>query len=166
MSGCPGESAFHRINAFQDAEIEPRPSAQCQQRRHPRLIGPNADAIAGDARLRDLEQGADANGLVGQSFNGEILAKLSVNEVGPIQPLLPMAIGFDLVDEDSSLLTSVAAETGLAVSVQIQPADPAPPWTGFFQIAVRTVRPFHTKWRGSPTFTDSSRAIRAFAVSL
>jgi hypothetical protein len=31
---------------------------------------------------------------------------------------------------------------------------------------VRTVRPFHTKWRGSPTFTDSSRAIRAFAVSL
>jgi hypothetical protein len=39
----------------QDAEIEPRQSAGRQQCRHSRLIRPNADAIAGDARLGDLE---------------------------------------------------------------------------------------------------------------
>src|SRR5262249_16489416 len=33
------------------------------------------------------------------------------------------------------------------------------PCTGFFQIAVCTVRPFHSISRGSPTFTDSSRAM-------
>jgi len=60
----------------QDAEIEPRPSAGRQQRRHPGLVRPNADAIAGNARLRDLEQGAadlktiaNANSIVRQSFD-------------------------------------------------------------------------------------------------
>ena len=117
---------------LQDAEIKPRPSAGCQQCRHPRLVGPNADAITGDAGLSDFEQGAadlitiaDANGIVGQSFDRKILAELSVDEVGPLQLLLPVANRFDLVDEDGSLLTAVAGEVALTVSVQIQPADPA-----------------------------------------
>src|SRR5262245_42530594 len=83
----------------QDAEVEPRPSTGCQQRRHPGLVHPNADAIAGNARLSDLEQsaadliaGTDANSVVGQSFDREILAELSVDEVGPLQLLLPIAI--------------------------------------------------------------------------
>src|SRR3984885_11071575 len=33
------------------------------------------------------------------------------------------------------------------------------PLTGHFQIAVCTMRPFHSMLRGSPTFTDSSRAM-------
>ena len=116
---------------LQDAEVEPRPSAGCQQCRHPRLVHPNANAIAGNARLSDLEQCAadlitvaDANGIVGQSFDREVLAELSVDEVGPLQLLLPVAIRFDLVDEGGSLLTPVAAQVALTVSVQIQPADP------------------------------------------
>jgi hypothetical protein len=123
----------------QDAEIEPRPSAGCQQRRHPRLVGPNADAIAGDAGLRDLEQGAadlktiaDANGIVRQSFNRKILAELSIDEVGSVQLFPPVAIGFDLIDEGGSLFAAVATQIGLAVSFQIQPADPAPAEHGIF----------------------------------
>jgi hypothetical protein len=38
--------------------------------------------------------------------------------------LLPMAIRFDLVDEDGALLTAVPGQVALAISVQIQPADP------------------------------------------
>jgi hypothetical protein len=82
--------------------------------------------------LRDLEQGAadlktiaNANGIVGQPFNGEVLAELSVNEVGPLQLLRPVAIGFELVNEDGSLLTPMAAEICLTISVQIQPSHPA-----------------------------------------
>src|SRR5262249_40641813 len=113
----------------QDAEVEPRPSAGCQQSRHPGLVHPNADAIAGDARLGDLEQRAadlipvaDADGIILQSFDREVLAELSMDEVGPLQLLLPVAIRFDLVDEDGALFTAVPGEIALAVSIQIQPA--------------------------------------------
>src|SRR6266478_4396999 len=116
---------------LQHSQVEPRPSARCQQCRHPGLVHPNSYAIAGNARLRDLEQGtadlitvADAHGIVGQSFDGEVLAELSVGEVAPSQVLLPVTIGFDLVDEDGALFTSVPGHVTLTVSVQIQPADP------------------------------------------
>ena len=115
---------------LQYAEVEAGPSAGCQQCRHPGLVHPNADAIAGDARLSDLEQCAadlitvtDVNGIVRQSFDREVLAELSVDKVGPLELVLPVAIRFDLVDEDGSLLTPVAGQVALAVSVQIQPAD-------------------------------------------
>src|SRR5215467_3380025 len=81
----------------QDAEVESRPSAGCQQCRHPRLIHPNADAIAGHTRLSDLEHRAanlvavaDAHSIVGQSFDREVLAELAMDEIGPLQLLLPI----------------------------------------------------------------------------
>src|SRR6516162_6916168 len=116
---------------LQDAEVESRPSAGRQQRRHPGLVHPNADAIARHARCSDLEQCsadsitvADTNGIVRQSLDREVLAELSVDEVGPLQLLLPVAIRFDLVDEDGLLLTPVADQVALTVAFQIQPADP------------------------------------------
>src|SRR5215471_11957426 len=90
---------------LQNAEIESRPSPGCQQCRHPGLVHPNADAIAGNPRLSDLEHRAadlitiaDAYGIVGQTFDGEVLAELAVDETGPLQLLLPKTIRFDLVD--------------------------------------------------------------------
>src|SRR5262245_25340482 len=116
---------------LQDAEVEPRPSAGCQQGWHTGLVHPNADAIAGHARLSDLEERAadlitiaDAHGIVRQSFDREVLAELSVSEVAPLQLLLPIAIRFDLVDKDRALLTPVPGQVALTVSVEIQPADP------------------------------------------
>src|SRR4029077_10182311 len=115
----------------EDTEVEPRPAAGCQQCRHPWLVPSNADAIAGNARLSDLEQCAadliavtDAPGIVGQSLDREVLTELSVDEIGPLQLLLPVVIRFDLVDEDGSLLTPVAVQGALTVSVQIQSSDP------------------------------------------
>lgn len=116
---------------LQNAEVETRPSAGRQQCRHPGLAHADADAIAGHARLSHLEERgtdpvavADAHGIVGQSFEREVLAELSVDEVGPIQLVLPVAIRFDLVDEDGSLFTPVPGQVALTVSLEVQPADP------------------------------------------
>src|SRR4029077_18502959 len=74
----------------------------------------------------DLKAIADANGIVEQSFDRKILAELSVDEVGSVQLFLPVAIGFDLVDEHGSLLAAVPAQIAFTISIQVQPADPAP----------------------------------------
>jgi hypothetical protein len=65
----------------------------------------------------------DAHRIVGQSFDGEVLAELSEDEVGPLQLFLPMTIRLDLVDEDSPLFASMSAQVTLTVSLQIQPGD-------------------------------------------
>src|SRR4029077_15810132 len=85
----------------QDPKVESRSSAGCQQSRHPGLVHPNADAIASNARLSDLEQRAadlitvaNAHRIIGQSFDREVLTELSMNEVGPLQLLLPITIRF------------------------------------------------------------------------
>jgi hypothetical protein len=70
---------------------------------------------------------ADADHVVGQSFDREILAELSMDEVGPLQLVLPITIRFDLVGKHGALLASVAGEVALTISVQIQPADPTTP---------------------------------------
>jgi hypothetical protein len=109
---------------LQDAEVEARPSARCQQCWHPGLIHPNADAIAGNARLSDLEQRAaylitiaDAHSIVEQSFDREVLAELSGDKVAPLQLPLPIGIRFDLINEDGPLFTSVPGQVALTVSV-------------------------------------------------
>src|SRR6185437_7290636 len=66
---------------------------------------------------------ADAHGIVGQSFDREVLAELSVDEVCPLQLFLPITIRFDLIDEDRALLATVPGEVALTISVQIRPAD-------------------------------------------
>src|SRR5262245_58967866 len=90
-----------RANAAlpQDAEVEPRPPAVCQQSRHPGFVHPDADTITGHARLSDLAQRtadlitvADAYFVVRQSFNREILAELSICEVTSLQLFLPITI--------------------------------------------------------------------------
>ena len=66
----------------QDPEVEAGPAVGHEQRGHPRLAQAQPDAVAGDARLRDLELGladavavADAHLVVGQPVDGEVLAE-------------------------------------------------------------------------------------------
>src|SRR6476659_6783823 len=72
-------------------EVESRSSARRQQRGHARLVHANADAIAGYARLCDLEQRAadliavtDTHDIIRQSIDREVLSELSVDEVVPL----------------------------------------------------------------------------------
>jgi hypothetical protein len=70
-----------------------------------------------EQRAANLIAIADAHGIVEQSFDREVLAELSVDKVGSLQLPLPIAIRFELVDENGSLLTPVAGQVALTVSV-------------------------------------------------
>src|SRR5438309_5985352 len=98
---------------LKNTEIESGTSIGGQQCRHSGLVQSDANAIAGNTWLRHLEDGAsdpitipDADHLVGQSFDGEILSELStgvtVAQVRPLQLILPITIRLDLVHEDRS----------------------------------------------------------------
>jgi hypothetical protein len=83
--------------------------------------------------LSDLEQRAAylitvtyAHSVVTQSFDREVLAELSVYKVCPAELALPITIGFDLIDKDGSLFTSMPSKITLTVSLQIQPAYATP----------------------------------------
>ena len=115
---------------LEDAQIEARPSAGGQERSHLRLVHANPNAVAGGPRLRHLEQSspdpvavADADLVIGQSLDGEVLAELPVSKIATVQPFLPVAIRLDLVDENRSLLAPVAVEIALAVAFDVEPRD-------------------------------------------
>jgi hypothetical protein len=48
-----------------------------------------------------------------------------VREIGAAQPLLPIAIRLDLVDEHSALLATVSAEIALTVAIDVESRDTA-----------------------------------------
>jgi hypothetical protein len=81
--------------------------------------------VTSNQRAADLITVADAHGIVGQSFDREVLAELSVNEVGPPQLILPVTIGFDLIGEDGALLAPMSGQVALTVSMKIQPGNAA-----------------------------------------
>jgi hypothetical protein len=59
----------------------------------------------------DLVAVADADLVVTKSFNGEVLAELSVDEVALAKLAFPIAIGVELVDEHGALLAAVPARS-------------------------------------------------------
>lgn len=124
--------ALAHLAFTQNAEVEARPAARRQQCRYPGFVRPNAAAIADDARLGDLEKCgadllsvADTYCIVWQSLDGEVLAKLAVDEASPLQLLLPIAIRANLIHEDGSMLAFVPGQAPLAISLKIQPGDAA-----------------------------------------
>jgi hypothetical protein len=48
----------------------------------------------------NLKSIADAHGIISQSLDRKVLTELSVNEIAPLQLVLPVPIGFDLINED------------------------------------------------------------------
>src|SRR5215472_8537194 len=152
---------------LQDAEVESRPSAGRQQCCHPGLVHSNADAIARHAWCSDLEKCttdsitvADTNGIVRQPLDREILAELSVYEVSPLQLLLPVAIRFDLVDEDGLLFTPVTDQVALTVSFQIQLAYPTAATHRIFpdRGVYRATLPLDITWK-SDIYRQQSRHV-------
>src|SRR3569833_930668 len=121
------------VTFLEDAKVKSRTSTGCQQRRHSWLVHPKANPKAGNPRLRNLEERAansiavpDAHRIVGQSFDCEILTELprgaGIVEIGPLQLRRPIAIRLELINNDSPLLTAVASQIALPVSIQVQPA--------------------------------------------
>ena len=122
---------------LEDAEIEAGSAVRDEQRRHPRLVHADSDAIARDPRLADLEQRrtdavavADADLVIGEPVDGEVLAELAVGEIVAIEKLLPVAVGLDLVDEHGTVDAAVAVQVALPVAVDVEATDPPPTLDG------------------------------------
>ena len=113
-----------------DTHVEAGPPVADQQCGHLRLAESKADTVAGDSRLGDLELRfadavpvADADLVVSEAVDGEVLAELTVAEVVSAEVLLPVLIGLDLIHQDGSLLAAVAVQVALAVTVDVEPPD-------------------------------------------
>ena len=127
---------------FEHAEIEARAMVGDEQRGDARVVHPDADAVAGDPRLRDLEERgpdavtvADADLVVVQSVDGEVLAELPVDEVVALELALPIAVRVDLVDEDGALLAAVSRDVALSVAVDVELAHAARTGDGILEDA-------------------------------
>jgi hypothetical protein len=110
-----------------------------KQSRHLRIVHPNSEAIAGDAGLSHFKDRSadpvsvpDANLIVGETFNGEILTKLSVLEVISAEFAFPIPIGFELIDHNRTVFTAMAFEIALGIAVQIEPSSKDTPGDGAF----------------------------------
>ena len=104
-----------------------------EQRGHSWLVHANADPVAGDARLRHLENSApdtvmiaDAHLVIGQTFDSEILPEFSKSEVASAKVVLPIAIGVDLIDKDGPMLAAVSGQIPLTIAVDIEPPHHPP----------------------------------------
>ena len=113
-----------------DAHVEAGPVVADQQGGQFRLAEPQAHPVAGDAGLGDLELGLadavpvpDADLVVGQAVNGEVLPEMAVVKVVAPEMPRPVPVGVGLVDQDGPLLAAVPGEVALAVAVDVQPAD-------------------------------------------
>jgi len=62
-------------------------------------------------------------------------------------------------NKHGALLTALTGEIGLPITIDVQLAHHLPPSAGSFQIAVRTVLPFHVTSHGRPTLSENSRVI-------
>src|SRR3954452_15813975 len=96
------------------------------------IVHAEADAVASHAGLRDFEDGgadpvavADADLVVAQPFDREVLADLSVDEVASPELVFPVPVGAELVDEDGALFAPMPAEIALAVAVDVELPRPA-----------------------------------------
>ena len=89
---------------------------------------PDADPIAGDARLRHFEERiadpvmiANAHFGIRQSFDRKILAELAINKVVATELVLPVTIRFDLIDKDCSVFAAMPRQIALTVAIDIEP---------------------------------------------
>jgi hypothetical protein len=69
---------------------------------------------------------ADTHCIVWQSLNREIFSELAEDKIAAAQLTFPIPVGFDLVDQNRSVLAAMPGEIALAVTVDIQPPNQAP----------------------------------------
>ena len=141
-AGAEPDDLVSRLDVafLEHAEVEARAMVGDEEGGDPGVVHPDADAVARDPWLRDLEDGradpiavADADVVVAQPLDGEVLAELAVDEVFPAELAFPVAVRIDLVDEDGALLAAVSCEISLTVAVDVEPAHASKAGDGFLE---------------------------------
>src|SRR5215213_9528480 len=120
------------VPLLEHAEVEARAVVGDEQGGNPRVVHADPDAVTGDAGLADLEDGgadpvavADADLVVTEPVDREVLAELPVDEVVASELAFPVPIGVDLVDEHGALLAAMPLEVALTVAVDVEPTHAA-----------------------------------------
>ncbi len=143
----PGRDLDHVVTGphvalLEHAQVEARAAVGHEERGHAWLVHPDAESVAGDSRLADLEQRradavpvADADFVIAEPVDGEVLAELAEAEVVALHELLPVAVRVELVHVHSPVHASVPVEVALAVTVDVQTPNaaalPRPPSSKF-----------------------------------
>jgi hypothetical protein len=114
---------------LQNAKVESRSPVRDQEGWHARLVHANAYAVAGypglchfEHRLADAVSIANADLVVGKSFNRKIFSELAETEIIALKEMLPVVVRIHLVYEHGTLLPTVTGEIGLCIAVDVQPA--------------------------------------------
>ena len=122
---------------FNHAEVKARPFMGNKECRYLRVIHSDADAIAGDPRLRHLEECApdsvaisNADLIIGKTIDGEILTELAILKVLPLQLLLPVTVGVELIHHQGAMLSAVPCKVALAIAIQVETARHHPSGDG------------------------------------
>jgi hypothetical protein len=110
-------------------QVESRTTLGDKQIRHLRLVETQPDPKTRHPRLGDLELRvtdavaiADADIVVGESADGEVLSEVPRSQVVAPEKFLPEFIGLGLVDQYRALFTAVTTQIALAVTVEVEPA--------------------------------------------
>ena len=113
-----------------DSEVEARTVMGDKQIRHLGLAEPHAHPEARhprlgylELRLADAVAVADADLVVAEAGDGEVLAEHPWHQIVTVEVAPPMVVGLGLVDHHGPLFAAVAAEVALTVSLDVQPAD-------------------------------------------
>jgi hypothetical protein len=124
---------------LQHAKVKPRSVVRYEQSGHARFVHPNANPVAGNARLRHLEERApdpipiaNANFIVRKAFDSEVLAELPIDEVVSPELLFPVTIGVKLIYENGAVFTPMTAQVALAIAVNVKPSYHATALDGTF----------------------------------
>jgi hypothetical protein len=115
------------LTFLENPEIKAGPVMRDEQSGHLGFVHSKANAIAGHAGLRHLEESganpiaiANAYLVVSQSVYGEVFAELPKAEIVAAEVSLPVTIGVQLIHHNGTMLASVSGEIALSVAVYIQ----------------------------------------------
>src|SRR5580704_10980267 len=118
---------------LQHAKVKSRPAMFNDQSCHARFLHANAEAVAGNARLRDFQYRvtnavaiADADLVIRKPLDGEIFSKLAEDEILTSEEILPVVIGIHLIDKNGALLSAMTGQIALAVANNIELAHHLP----------------------------------------
>jgi hypothetical protein len=111
---------------LQHAKIESWSPVCDKQGWHPRLVHADAHAVAGNARLCHFKHRvanavsiANADFVIGKSFNSEILSELAESKITAPKDALPIMVRIHLVDKYGALLSTMTGEIGLPITIDV-----------------------------------------------
>jgi hypothetical protein len=104
-----------------------------EERRHPRIIHADADAVARHAwlahfkyRITNAVSISNADLVIRKSLDGEVFSELAEDKIVAAQKALPVMVRIHLVDEYGAMLPAVTRQVGLRIALNVESAHHSP----------------------------------------